>query len=132
MPNYLIFLMKTKKIKIFFFLLCLFQLFYLFHSRSNFQYEIIKNPFKENSGTIYSLSSKVIELNNILKKQKGTNFNLSDELKKDNYLYQRSIEFNYPIRINENSKLIFFNLNEQVSNNCKIIESGKYLKLGLC
>ena len=124
--------MKTKKIKIFFFLLCLFQLFYLFHSRSNFQYEIIKNPFKENSGTVYSLSSKVIELNTILKKQKGTNFNLSYELKKDNYLYQRSIEFNYPIRINENSKLVFFNLNEQVSNNCKIIESGKYLKLGLC
>ena len=132
MPNYIIFLMKTKKVKIFFFLLCLFQLFYLFHSRSNFQYEIIKNPFKENSGTVYSLSSKVIELNSILKKQKGTNFNLSYELKKDNYLYQRSIEFNYPIRINENSKLIFFNLNEQVSNNCKIIESGKYLKLGLC
>ena len=124
--------MKTKKIKIFFFLLCLFQLFYLFNSRSNFQYEIIKNPFKENSGTVYSLSAKVIELNTILKKQKGTNFNLSDELKKDIYLYQRSIEFNYPIRINENSKLIFFNLNEQVSNNCKIIESGKYLKLGLC
>jgi len=132
MPNYIIFLMKTKKIKIFFFLLCLFQLFYLFNSRSNFQYEIIKNPFKENSGTVYSLSAKVIELNTILKKQKGTNFNLSDELKKDIYLYQRSIEFNYPIRINENSKLIFFNLNEQVSNNCKIIESGKYLKLGLC
>ena len=124
--------MKTKKVKIFFFLLCLFQLFYLFHSRSNFQYEIIKNPFKENSGTVYSLSSKVIELNSILKKQKGTNFNLSNGLKKDNYLYQRSIEFNYPIRINENSKLVFFNLNEQVSNNCKIIESGKYLKLGLC
>ena len=124
--------MKTKKVKIFFFLLCLFQLFYLFHSRSNFQYEIIKNPFKKNSGTVYSLSSKVIELNTILKKQKGTNFNLSDELKKDNYLYQRSIEFNYPIRINENSKLIFFNLNEQVSNNCKIIESGKYLKLAQC
>ena len=124
--------MKTKKIKIFFFLLCLFQLFYLFNSRSNFQYEIIKNPFKENSGTVYSLSAKVIELNTILKKQKGTNFNLSDELKKDIYLYQRSIEFNYPIRINENSKLIFFNLNEQVSNNCKIIESGKYLILGLC
>ena len=132
MPNYITFLMKTKKVKIFFFLLCLFQLFYLFHSRSNFQYEIIKNPFKENSGTVYSLSSKVIELNSILKKQKGTNFNLSNGLKKDNYLYQRSIEFNYPIRINEASRLILFNNNEGITKNCKVIETGKYLKLIRC
>lgn len=124
--------MKTKKIKIFFFLLCLFQLFYLFNSRSNFQYEIIKNPFKENSGTVYSLSAKVIELNTILKKQKGTNFNLSDELKKDIYLYQRSIEFNYPIRINENSRLIFFHVDEDIPSTCTVIETGKYLKFTQC
>ena len=124
--------MKTKKVKIFFFLLCLFQLFYLFHSRSNFQYEIIKNPFKENSGTVYSLSSKVIELNSILKKQKGTNFNLSNGLKKDNYLYQRSIEFNYPIRINENSRLIFFHVDEDIPSTCTVIETGKYLKFTQC
>ena len=47
------------------------QLFYIFHFRSGFKYEIIKNPFSENSGILYALPYEVIELNNILKKHKN-------------------------------------------------------------
>ena len=32
---------------------------------------------------------------------------LSNKLKEDTYFYQRSVEYNYPIRINSNSKFIF-------------------------
>ena len=123
---------KIKKLKFFFIILCVIQLFYIFHFRSGFKYEIIKNPFNENAGISYSLSSEVIEANSILKKQKVIDFNLSESLKKDTYLYQRAIEFNYPIRINESSKIIFFLNAEDIPNACKIIEIGKYLTLTQC
>ena len=124
--------MKIKKLKFFFIILCVIQLFYIFHFRSGFKYEIIKNPFNENAGISYALSAEVIEANSILKKQKVIDFNLSEDLKKDTYLYQRIIEFNYPIRINESSKLIFFLNAEDIPNACKIIEIGKYLTLTQC
>ena len=123
---------KIKKFKFFFLILCIIQLFYIFHFRSGFKYEIIKNPFNESSGISYALHPSVIESNDFLKKQKAINFNLSESLKKDTYLYQRTIEFNYPIRINESSKLVFFFNTEDIPNTCKVIETGKYLKLTQC
>ena len=132
--------MKIKKLKFFFLILCVIQLFYIFHFRSNFKYEIIKNPFNENSGISYALHPSVIESNDFLKKHKAIDFNLSENLKlganltpnKNTYLYQRSIEFNYPIRINETSRLIFFLNDEDIPNACEVIENGKYLKLAQC
>ena len=123
---------KIKKVKFFFIILCVIQLFYIFHFRSGFQYEIVKNPFNKNAGISHALSVEVIEANSILKKQKVIDFNLSEGLKKDTYLYQRTIEFNYPIRISESSKLIFFLNTEKIPNGCKIIEIGKYLTLTEC
>ena len=123
---------KIKKLKFFFIILCIIQLFYILHFKSGFKYEIIKNPFSKNSGVFYALSSEIIESNNILKKHKAVDFNLSRDLRKDIYLYQRSIEFNYPIRINETSRLIFFHVDEDIPNACTIIETGKYLKLTQC
>ena len=123
---------KIKKFKFFFIILCVIQLFYIFHFRSGFKFEIIKNPFNENAGISYALSSEVIEANSILKKQKAINFNLSENLKKNTYLYQRTIEFNYPIRINKSSKLVFFHNTEDIPNTCKVIETGKYLNLTQC
>ena len=123
---------KIKKFKFFFIILCVIQLFYIFHFRSNFKYEVMKNPFDENSGISHALSLEVVESKLILKKQKAIDFNLSKSLKKDTYFYQRSIEFNYPIRINEASRLIFFRIDEDIPNTCKVIETGKYLKLIQC
>ena len=53
-------------------------------------------------------------------------------LKNDTYIYQRAIEFNYPTRISENSKNIFFSKKEDIAENCTIVENGKYLKLAQC
>ena len=125
-------MVEIKKLKFFFIILCIIQLLYIFHFRSGFKYEIIKNPFSKNSGVFYALSSEIIESNNILKKHKAVDFNLSEDLRKDIYLYQRSIEFNYPIRINENSRLIFFHVDEDIPNTCTVIETGKYLKFTQC
>ena len=124
--------MVDRKIKILFLIICTLQIFYIFHFRSGFRYEIIKNPFKENSGIVYALSPKVIESKYFLKEHKAIDFNLSPSLKIETYFYQRSIEFNYPTRINKTSKLIFFSLEEYIPNNCNEIETGKYLKLAKC
>ncbi len=124
--------MTAKKTKILFLIICTLQLFYLFNFRSGFQYAIIKDPFNENSGISYAVSPEVIESRDILKKYEAIHFNLSKKLKNDVYFYQRSLEFNYPIRINQSSKLVFFSINEDISEKCKVIETGKYLKLTQC
>ena len=125
--------MDSKKVKVLFVIICTLQILYLFHFRSGFKYEIIKNPFKQSSGISYALSPEIIESNDLLKKHQANDFNLSKSLSKINtYFYQRSIEFNYPIRINESSKLIFFLNAEDIPNTCKVIETDKYLKLTKC
>ena len=124
--------MKMKKLKILFIIICAFQLYYLFQHRSNFKYEIIKNPFHKDAGIVYALSPAVIESKEIIKNHKVLNFNLSENLKKDTYFYQRSIEFNYPVRLNNSSQFIFYNLDEDTPNNCQVIETGKYVKLIQC
>ena len=123
---------KIDKLKILFLIICTLQLLYLLNYRSGFKYEIIKNPFSLDSGISHALSPQVIESKNILKKQKAIEFNLSANLKSDTYFYQRSIEFNYQIRINQSSELIFFLFDEDISENCNVLETGKYLKLAHC
>ena len=123
---------KIKKLKFFFIILCVIQLFYIFHFRSGFKYEIIKNPFSANSGILYALPYEVIESNYILKKHKAIDFNLSKSIKKDTYLYQRTTEFNYPIRIKKTSQFIFFLNSEDIPSTCEVIETRKYLKLTQC
>ena len=124
--------MTARKTKILFLIICILQLFYLFNFRSGFRYEIIRDPFNENSGISYAVSPEVIESRDILKKYEAIHFNLSKKLKNDVYFYQRSLEFNYPIRINQSSKLVFFSINEDILEKCNVVETGKYLKLTRC
>ena len=124
--------MKSNKLKILFIIICVLQLFYLFHFRSSFKYEIIKNPFGINSGIDFALTPMVIESKKILKNQEILTFNVSEALRNDGYFYQRTIEFNYTIRLKRSSKSIFYLLEEKMPDNCNILESGNYLKLIQC
>ena len=124
--------MLKKIIKIFFVLVCVLQVFYVAHFRSGFKIEILKNPFNENSGIMYALTSEVIESNLLLKKTKANNFNLSNEIRRNTYLYQRTIESNYPLKIFEKSKFVLFYIDETNPTDCKVAETGKYLKLLNC
>ena len=124
--------MTNKKIRILFVIIFILQLFYLFQYRSGFQYEIIKNPFKKNAGISFVVSPAIIESNHILKKFNAEDFNLSEIIKNNSYLYQRSIEFNYPIRLKENSKMFFFLIKENIPEGCEILETGRYLKFAKC
>jgi len=123
---------KQKKLKFFFLILCVIQLLYLLHYRSGFKFEILKNPFSEKSGINYSLSSEIVEFKELLINHKLSNYNLSKGIKENTYLYQRSIEFSYPIRFNNNAKATFFLANEKLTSGCQEIENSKYLKLAKC
>ena len=57
---------KIKKFGLFFIIISLIQLFYIFHFRSGFILDVIKNPFKSDSGHEYAVSSEIIEMKDIL------------------------------------------------------------------
>jgi len=93
---------------------------------------VIKKPFNENSGVSYVVSSKIIEINNMLRKQKVKDFNFSDIIFNNNYIYKKSVEFNYPIRLNKNSNNIFFFKEENIPSNCKLLSTGRYFIFTKC
>ena len=124
-------LLKNNKSLIFFFLFGLLQIYYLYSKRSNFDFNVLSDPFKENSYLEKVLEKPVLETKIILQANKLKKFNLSENLSnKDSYFYQRIIEYNYPIRLDENSEYTFFLKNEK--NNCKEIYEGKFIDLKKC
>ena len=124
-------LLKNNKTLIFFFLFGLLQIYYLYSKRSNFDFNVLSDPFKENSYLEEVLEKPVLETKIILQANKLKKFNLSENLSnKDSYFYQRIIEYNYPIRLDENSEYTFFLKNE--NSNCKEIHKGKFIDLKKC
>jgi len=106
------------------------QIFYYWDKRSNFEFEVLKNPFKKNSHVNFILPEVIIETNKILISNNIQKFNLSKNLKNDMYSYQRIIEFNYPIKFDEKSKFKLSLIEE--SQNCKSIFEGKFVELQKC
>ena len=121
-----------QKLKFFFIIICVIQFFYIFNFRTNFTLEIFKNPFSKDSGAAYSVSPEILESKKILKSHGALDFKLSEAISGDSYLFQRSIEFNYPVRIDSNSKFVFYLKREQIPSNCELIETGDYLKFVKC
>ena len=104
-----------KKLKILFILVCAIQHYYLLHHRSNFNYEIIKNPFHKDAGVIYALSPAVIESKEIIKNQGLLNFNLSEDL--------NSFSTEKLNSLREQQKAIFINFTADWCITCKVNES---------
>ena len=123
--------LKKNKILVFFFIFGLLQIFYLFNKRSNFNFEILKNPLKKNSYVDFVLEEPVIEAKKIIKSQNLEKFNLSKKLNdKNSYFYQRVIEYSYPSRMDTQEKYTFFMLEEV--NDCKEVFKGKFIELKKC
>jgi len=123
--------LKKNKILVFFFIFGLLQIFYLFNKRSNFNFEILKNPLKKDSYVDFVLEEPVIEAKKIIKSQNLEKFNLSKKLNdKNSYFYQRVIEYSYPSRMDTQEKYTFFML-EEVSD-CKEVFKGKFVELKKC
>ena len=67
-----------------------------------------------------------------IKKEQINTFNLSTGIKNNIALYQRIIEFNYPVRFEDNVDIYFSLKEEKINENCKTITEGKYLNLIKC
>ena len=87
---------------------------------------------EEDLTKIEKLLSNVSFLDKAPKEVIVKNENLSNEIKKNTYLYQRTIESNYPLRIFDKSKFVFFYISETNPSGCKIVETGEHLKLLQC
>lgn len=123
---------QNKKVKFLLIIIIIFQLFYIANKKVNFKFNILINSFVPNYGPEYILTEDILELKLIANEEKLTFFNISEKLKKSDYFYQRSIEFLYPIRINENLNKIFFSKNEKIPNICKTKKKYKHFILAQC
>ena len=93
--------------------------------------------FQKNGGNEITLSPEVIEVHRIIKKLQLKDFNLDGDLLNGLPL-QRIVEFNYPIKLNNSSKLLF--LSKISENNdiarlpigCDLIEEGSQVNLYEC
>ena len=135
------------KLNLFLFFLLVINLIYI-KNISYFKLEIIKNSFNKNWIPIYSIyRPEVIESKYLLNKHRISKFNVSQKIigetdldfssantikATDLYTYFRIVAYNYPIRLDSQSKYFLFFLNEKTSEKCKELDKGKYLKLLIC
>jgi hypothetical protein len=132
------------KLNLFLFLLLIINLIYI-KNISYFNLEILKNSFNKNWIPVYSIyRPEVIESKHLLNKHRISKFNLSQKIigetdlsadtikATDLYTYFRIVTYNYPIRLDSQSKYFLFFLNEKTSEKCKALDKGKYLKLLIC
>jgi len=120
------------KIKILLISLILIQLLYIANKRVNFEYEILGNSFSKNTGIKNIIPEKVVEIKKILNNQNKKKFNISKKFKKNVYLFERSIEFLYPLKYDKNEKQVFFLINEKIPNNCTNINEYKFIIGATC
>ena len=123
---------NNNKIKFILVFLIFLQLFYIANKRLVFETEIFKKSFLKDFGSEYVMTSDILELKKITNDLKLEKFNISKKLTKNVFFFQRSIEFLYPIKIDKKSENIFFSSEEQIPNNCNILNQYKYLNYVKC
>jgi len=122
----------NKKIKLIVIIIIFLQLFYISNKRLDFEIQILKKSFLPEYGAQFIMSNDILELKEVSKKLKLNEFNISKSLRNNVFFYQRSIEYLYPIKINNNLKNIFYANSEMTPINCIEINKYKYLKLIKC
>ena len=111
-------------------LICLIKLFHIGYYRIHFSPNLLFHAFERDSGKNKAVSDIVLEANQLIKKAKIVDFNLSNSFISNAYFKQRIVEFSYPIRLNENSKFII--APSDLKLNCKINLESERIKLYEC
>ena len=122
----------NNKIKFLLLFIIFFQIFYIANKRLDFKTEILKNSFLKDFGSEYVMSKDILELKKITNDLKLEKFNISKKLNENVFFFQRSIEFLYPVKIDKKSENIFFSSEENIPNNCNILNQYKYLNYVKC
>ena len=91
---------------------------------------IHQGPFDEQVAIRMSkLPIEVLSMANLARVQKPENFRLSNKYKSDPFIYQRAIEFLYPLREHESSGFLFAPIDEKLEFKCQLI--GQDLRVAL-
>ena len=98
------------------------QLFYISQERINFNWINLTNSFKKNYKGELLLPKETLELAKIIKKEGLSYYKLDSSFLNNQYIYQRTVEYIYPVRINNNLNESF-TLKNTKNENCKIIKS---------
>ena len=98
------------------------QLFYISQERLNFNWINLTNSFKKNYKGDLSLPKETLELAEIIEKESLNSYKLDNSFLDNQYIYQRTVEYIYPVRINNNLNESF-SLKNTKNENCKIIKS---------
>ena len=98
------------------------QLFYISQERINFNWINLTNSFKKNYKGDLSLPKETVELAEIIEKESLNSYKLDNSFLNNQYIYQRTVEYIYPVRINKNLNESF-SLKNTKDENCKIIKS---------
>lgn len=107
-------------VKSLFLTLIFFILYFL--SGTNFKYFNVL--FNENGGAKESVPTEVYNLKIFMNKLNVNDFKLEGDLKNSDLLFQRSIEYTYPIRRHSQNSKNIFTLNTYTNKDC--IKSAEY------
>ena len=107
------------------------QLFYISQERLNFNWINLTNSFKKNYKGDLSLPKETLELAEIIEKESLNSYKLDNSFLDNQYIYQRTVEYIYPVRINNNLNESF-TLKNTKNENCKIIKSYKNINKLKC
>ena len=107
------------------------QLFYISQERINFNWINLTNSFKKNYKGDLSLPKETVELAEIIEKESLNSYKLDKSFLDNQYIYQRTVEYIYPVRINKNLNESF-SLKNTKDENCKIIKSYKNINKLKC
>ncbi len=107
------------------------QLFYISQERLNFNWINLTNSFKKNYKGDLSLPKETLELAEIIEEESLNSYKLDNSFLDNQYIYQRTVEYIYPVRINKNLNESF-SLKNTKDENCKIIKSYKNINKLKC
>jgi len=97
-----------------------------------FNYRLLTEAFRENSGAAESLPAEIISLNALITKEKLQKFNLAGILNEDALFHQRAVEYTYPARLDLNAKDTFVIKGTPVDNGCKLINHQDNVEHYVC
>ena len=111
----------TKKIKFFLIISILLQFIYIIEKKIEFEPIYLLSSFKKDFKGKLNLPRETLEIKKIITEKNIDTYNLSKKFKDNNLIYQRTVEYLYPIKIVNNQNIFFEFINES-NDNC-IIEA---------
>ena len=125
-----------KKFVLLFFILSLVKLYHIADRSLRFSPELLQNSFKINAGEKTSLGIiglDVIPIRDFFDTQEISNYRLSKKIIENHQMfYQRMLEFNYPIKLNQHSNFLVSLKSEEKEQNCELLDLTKNFNIYEC